>query len=191
MVFEPEITDAESAGAEWVALDALHDRPLHPGFAASLPDLTPVLQHRPVLVVDVANVMGTVADGWWRDRASAATRLLPQLARLAAAGVPADLVGLQLDRIWPQLELVVEGEAQAAAADACAQLDEATASRVHIVSAPGHGDDEIVTTVERERAAHPGGVVALVSADHELHLRAGTTTIVSPAKLRALANPNQ
>lgn len=29
----------------------------------------------PLLVVDAANVIGSVPDGWWRDRAGAAERL--------------------------------------------------------------------------------------------------------------------
>jgi 8-oxo-dGTP diphosphatase len=38
------------------------------------------------IVVDVANVMGSRPDGWWRDRAGAAVRLHAQIARLAAGG---------------------------------------------------------------------------------------------------------
>ncbi|WP_324273440.1 hypothetical protein [Blastococcus brunescens] len=33
-----------------------------------------------VLLVDTANVVGSRPDGWWRDRAGAATRLLARLA---------------------------------------------------------------------------------------------------------------
>jgi 8-oxo-dGTP diphosphatase len=38
------------------------------------------------VVVDVANVMGSRPDGWWRDRAGAAIRLHDQIVRLAASG---------------------------------------------------------------------------------------------------------
>jgi 8-oxo-dGTP diphosphatase len=38
------------------------------------------------IVVDVANVMGSRPDGWWRDRAGAAVRIHAQIARLAASG---------------------------------------------------------------------------------------------------------
>src|SRR4029077_5636567 len=38
------------------------------------------------IVVDVANVMGSRPDGWWRDRAGAAVRLHAEIARLAAGG---------------------------------------------------------------------------------------------------------
>ena len=37
--FEPQITDLESAALEWVALDDVHHRDLHPAFAQSWPDL--------------------------------------------------------------------------------------------------------------------------------------------------------
>ncbi len=33
-----------------------------------------------VLVVDAANVIGSVPDGWWRDRPGAASRLVERLA---------------------------------------------------------------------------------------------------------------
>src|SRR4029077_2720210 len=38
------------------------------------------------IVVDVANVMGSRPDGWWRDRAGAAVRLHAEIAQLAASG---------------------------------------------------------------------------------------------------------
>ena len=41
---------------------------------------------RVTIVVDVANVMGSRPDGWWRDRAGAAVRLHAEIARLAASG---------------------------------------------------------------------------------------------------------
>jgi 8-oxo-dGTP diphosphatase len=40
-----------------------------------------------VVVVDVANVMGSRANGWWRDRTGAALRLHEEIAALAARGV--------------------------------------------------------------------------------------------------------
>jgi 8-oxo-dGTP diphosphatase len=49
--------------------------------------------HLETIVVDVANVMGSRPDGWWRDRAGAAVRLHDQIVRLAASGraiLPAD-----------------------------------------------------------------------------------------------------
>ena len=39
---------------------------------------------RTVLIVDAANVVGSVPDGWWRDRRGAAERLRDRLAALPA-----------------------------------------------------------------------------------------------------------
>ena len=38
------------------------------------------------MIVDGNNVMGSRPDGWWRDRAGAAKRLVAQLGAWAAAG---------------------------------------------------------------------------------------------------------
>ena len=60
-------------------------------------------------MVDVANVMGARADGWWRDRAGAALRLCQQVAALARRGdEPTSEVG--------EWVLVLEGRAREAAA---------------------------------------------------------------------------
>ena len=45
------------------------------------------------LIVDGANVMGSRADGWWRDRAGAMARLHGELAALAADGVTGPVPG--------------------------------------------------------------------------------------------------
>jgi predicted RNA-binding protein with PIN domain len=55
------------------------------------------MQQRGHLVVDGNNVIGSVADGWWRDRPAAVRRLL---ARLQCLGEPATLV---LDVAQPDL----------------------------------------------------------------------------------------
>jgi hypothetical protein len=47
---------------------------------------TGIFGHDVTIVVDVANVMGSRPDGWWRDRAGAAVRLHDQIAELAASG---------------------------------------------------------------------------------------------------------
>jgi hypothetical protein len=54
-----------------------------------------------LFVIDGYNVIGAVADGWWRDRPAAVRRLL---ARLHCLGEPATLV---LDVAQPDLR---EGE---------------------------------------------------------------------------------
>lgn len=45
------------------------------------------------LIVDGANVMGSRADGWWRDRAGAMARLHGELAELAARGIRGPVPG--------------------------------------------------------------------------------------------------
>jgi hypothetical protein len=64
---------------------------------------------RSVLVVDVANVMGSRPDGWWRDRAGAASRLLATL-------VP--LLGTEVSVPAPARRPPDRGAAAAVAADA-------------------------------------------------------------------------
>ena len=75
------------------------------------------------IVVDVANVMGSRPDGWWRDRAGAAVRLHADIARLAAAAAPSCRTspGARGDRgpngrAFPGFVMVLEGAAKAAAA---------------------------------------------------------------------------
>lgn len=106
----------------------------------------------PLLVVDAANVVGSVPDGWWRDRAQAARRLRDSLAPLAAAGL-AEVPG------QVEVVLVVEGAARG--------VEEIPGVRVE--RANGSGDDAIVALVtgERDRA---GGVV-VVTADRGLRER--------------------
>ncbi|HIY66132.1 MAG TPA: NUDIX hydrolase, partial [Candidatus Agrococcus pullicola] len=77
--FEPTISDPESVALEWVPIERVSDRPLHPGFSDAWPTLRALLDERPAIVVDAANVVGAVPDGWWRDRAGAAERLRNRL----------------------------------------------------------------------------------------------------------------
>ena len=99
--FEATISDPESLDLAWVPVDEVTRLPLHPGFAASWGRLRGLLAVRPVIVVDAANVVGSVPDGWWRDRPGAASRLLTRLATLATRGVPAanaSAVNCSMDR---------------------------------------------------------------------------------------------
>ena len=73
------------------------------------------------IVVDVANVMGSRPDGWWRDRAGAAARLHAEIVRLATSGrailpdtgPPAE-GGAPGEAVTPGFVLVLEGAAKAA-----------------------------------------------------------------------------
>jgi len=109
-----------------------------------------------VVVVDAANVVGSVPDGWWRDRAGAAGRLLEQVAALAGRGMDASDLDLPADTWFPEFDVVVEGAARG--------VDDVAGAQV--VRAEGHGDDEIVAVAER--AVGRGGEVTVVTSDREL-----------------------
>ncbi|MFJ2534182.1 NUDIX domain-containing protein [Microbacterium maritypicum] len=155
--FEPVISDPESVALEWVPVDQVDSRPLHPGFGASWSALRALLTVRPAVVVDAANVVGSVPDGWWKDRAGAAARLR---ARLEGLAVSADDLELGGDEWFPEVSLVVEGQARGIDDDA---------SAVAIIRAEAAGDDAIVAEVER-RVAGAETVVA-VTSDRELRER--------------------
>lgn len=156
--FDPVISDPESVALEWVPVDDVEGRPLHPGFAAAWPALREQLEVLPVVVVDAANVVGSVPDGWWKDRAGAAARLR---ARLAGLSVAADEFGLHGDVWFPEVAMVVEGQAKASGADA--------SGSVTVVKAEAGGDDTIVAEVQRRVDA--GQQVIAVTSDRGLRDR--------------------
>ncbi|RFU19810.1 hypothetical protein [Geodermatophilus marinus] len=106
-----------------------------------------------VLLVDAANVVGSRPDGWWRDRAGAAARLLGRLAALPGrtlagpGGAPVHLAAVVV---------VVEGAAR----------DVPAPEPLTVVRAPGSGDDALA-----ERAAALGDGVLVVTADRGLRAR--------------------
>src|SRR5689334_23557723 len=87
----------------------------------------------PLVIVDGANVVGSVPDGWWRDRAGAAERLRDALAAVLTAGLPG--IPGPVD-----VTLVVEGRAR--------DIPQTT-NGVRIERAPGSGDD-LITDLARE-----------------------------------------
>jgi hypothetical protein len=126
-----------------------------------------------VLVVDVANVMGSRPDGWWRDRAGAASRLLAELAPLAARVVTGpDGTGITLSR----LVAVVEGKAR----------DVPAPDGVEVVRAARDGDSAIAAVADQVAAA--GETPLVVTADRGLRARLPASAAVSgPGWLLALA----
>ncbi|MGZ4594082.1 MAG: NUDIX domain-containing protein [Actinomycetes bacterium] len=159
---EPRATGRESIDVAWHPAEMLTELPLHPGFAASWPVLRRALQPLSV-VVDVANVMGSRPDGWWRDRAGAARRILDACGELARDGVRDSALARELDRAplthwWPRVSAVVEGAARSAALDPPAEVE--------VVVAPGSGDDAIVAHM-----APLGRPKLVVTADRELRRR--------------------
>ena len=123
------------------------------------------------IVVDVANVMGSRPDGWWRDRPGAAVRLHAELAALAARGRPV----LPDDTVPEEFVMVLEGATRAAAARITGD--------VRVVQADGSGDDAIVALV-RELS----GRVVVVTADRELRRRceAAGAEVLGPSWLIGL-----
>ena len=117
-----------------------------------------------VLVVDAANVVGSVPAGWWRDRAGAARRLRDALAAHAGTTYADD-----------DIVLVVEGKARGVQ----------SVPNVRVIAAPGSGDDTIVDLVAelvRER-----DVVTVVTADRGLRERIGAlgARFHGPGELRS------
>lgn len=143
--FEPRITDAESTELRWVEPADVEALPLHPGFAAAWEALRSLDSALPTLVVDAANVVGSRPDGWWRDRAGAARRLLGALAALASEGVPGAVLGIDAETVWPGIVVVLEGDARAAAPEEALEPD--PRGRLVVESADGSGDDTVVRLV--------------------------------------------
>ncbi|QEW02732.1 NUDIX domain-containing protein [Microbacterium lushaniae] len=156
--FEPVISDPESVELSWVPVDAVDDYPLHPGFAEAWGQLRTLLPVRPTIVVDAANVVGAVPDGWWRDRAGAAGRLLERIDRWVAPGVAGDQLSLDAHTWFPRVVVVLEGRARDAAA--------AASGAVEVVAAPASGDDEIAAQAAGAVAA--GEQVTVVTSDRGL-----------------------
>jgi len=141
-----------------------------------------ICQHPATIIVDVANVMGSRPDGWWRDRAAAAARLHTEITALAAEGTALAAEGTASETGPPQFVMVLEGAARAAAA----RIDVGRigpADRVRVVQADGSGDDAIVALV-RELP----GRRFVVTADRELRRRceAAGATVLGPGWLLGL-----
>jgi 8-oxo-dGTP pyrophosphatase MutT (NUDIX family) len=159
--FDPQIADAESVALEWVPVDEVAGRPLHPAFASAWGHLGPLLSVRPAVVIDAANVVGSVPDGWWRDRAGAAGRLIDRVGHWQARGVDANAIELPGAHWFPDVSIVLEGQAKAAGLPA-----DGAGDGIRVVLAPGEGDDEIVAETQRRIGA--GAQVVVVTSDRGL-----------------------
>ena len=109
-----------------------------------------------VLLVDVANVVGSRPDGWWRDRAGATARLLGRLAALPGRELPGP-DGSVLH--CAEVVAVVEGQGRRAA----------DVDGVRLVRAAGSGDDALAACAAELAAA--GAEVLVVTADRGLRAR--------------------
>lgn len=104
------------------------------------------------VVVDAANCVGSVPDGWWRDRPGATRRLRDAIT-------PDQLRRALHTDVTPEVVLVVEGRARGVE----------SSEEVRVVDAPGSGDDAIVHLVEQLAARGEDAVV--VTADRGLRSR--------------------
>jgi predicted RNA-binding protein with PIN domain len=143
-----------------------------------------------LIVVDAANVIGSRPDGWWRDRAGAARRLLTSLAAYQ-----------QHPDTHATITVILEGAARAAANSPTAanaptagtspdqiSADEQPTDQkatdqpygdLGIVLASGSGDDTIVDVVRAAADEHRGRPITVVTADRALRARVeglGATT---------------
>ena len=109
------------------------------------------------MIVDAANVVGSVPDGWWRDRRGAAERLRDSLVGQAGNN---DVV------------LVVEGAAKG--------VEPVAGVAVH--AAKGSGDDAIVELVAAESVRR----VIVVTADRGLRRRVTDlgAEVIGPRSIR-------
>lgn len=101
-----------------------------------------------MIVVDAANVVGSRPDGWWKDRAGAASRLVGDI-----------VVAVGDDRVDTPIVVVLEGEARGGVPEG------PPAPGVEVVHAPGEGDATIEEIARRAGADHD---VVVVTADRRL-----------------------
>ncbi len=169
----PVHPNPECTELSWIPEAAVSGLNLHPALAAAWPALQ---VPRIGLVVDAANVVGSRPDGWWRDRAGAAQRLLREVAA-AGPGV----LALPKGRFgWvARPVLVLEGAASRAP----------HVSGVEVIRAAGSGDDTIVDVVT---GGVDGGVDwAVVTADRALRTRLPPLTHhISPSAFLSWLSPH-
>lgn len=134
----------------------------------------------PLIVVDAANVVGSVPDGWWRDRVGATERLREALTVVAKEGLGAGAEGAPAWARRPPFELVlvVEGAARSVG----------DAVGVRVVAARGSGDDAIVDVVRQAVADRP---CLVITADRRLRERVTSlgAAVAGPRTVRP-SNPH-
>ena len=164
------VPNNESLELRWVPETQVSDMRLMPAFAHAW---NSGLRATPVeLVVDVANVLGSRPNGWWKDRAGATTRLLDELGgwiprTLELTAGPGDTVGFG----WvTRAHAVTEGAAR----------DVEHAGPLTLHRASGSGDDTIVEVADRLLTELDGGPrrVVVVTADRGLRARLPNNVLV-------------
>jgi acetyl-CoA carboxylase carboxyltransferase component len=104
-----------------------------------------------VLLIDVANVVGSRPNGWWRDRAGATRTFVDQVRAAVASG-----------RLPIPVVVVLEGKARGGA-------QAGVVSDVTVLHAEGSGDDALIDVI-----SDASNEVTLVTADRGLRQRAET-----------------
>ena len=114
-----------------------------------------------MLIVDVANVIGSRPTGWWRDRPGATRRFTERVRATVAVG-----------QLATPVTLVLEGQGRAGA-------EESDVNGVAVVHAPGEGDDTVAELAAANRE------VTVVTADRGLadRVRAANGRVVGPTWL--------
>lgn len=167
------VANDESAALVWVPVHQVDALNLHPGFARTWPQA----RARPtVLLVDAANVVGSRPDGWWRDRAGAAARLLDQVAGLRSVTVRGPDGAT---RVIAGAVAVLEGAASSAAAP----------DWVDVRRTPrGTSGDDVLAEAAARLVAQGKEVVA-VSADVGLRARWAAQGRSSPPSTVSVVGP--
>jgi len=128
--------------------------------------------------------MGSRPDGWWRDRAGAAARLVAGLGPLVGRTLPIGPDGEEV--AVTRVVAVVEGRARGIG------LGDDMPAEVEVVRAAADGDTDVVRAATEIAAAETGtGVRALVvTADRGLRGRLPAGCLVAgPGRLRDLLPP--
>lgn len=128
-----------------------------------------------VLVVDVANLVGTTPDGWWRDRAGATRRTLRWLADLTGESLGESRIG--------QVVVVVEGASRRV---------EGPAGLIVLRARRGESGDDVITAYcgdqGAERADRTDQLI-VVTADRGLRARLPeSVTVAGPRAVLDLAD---
>lgn len=132
----------------------------------------------PLVIVDAANTVGSVPDGWWRDRRGATERLRDALAPLAGRGLPASRADVPEWAVRAPLDIVLVVEGAARGTESVPGVRTRGAE---------HSGDDLITQLAAE-AAHdtPDRPVLVITADRRLRERvmAHGASVAGPRAVR-------
>ena len=158
--FDPVAGDAESIELRWVPTHQVGALDLHPAFAQAWPGLLPLTRTRPVIVVDGSSSAPGPGEPTGHSHAAASAALLERLDRVAERGVAAHHLGLDGERWYPQIDVVLDRPVS----------DGDPAARV-TVARDGEAPLDALVRRAHERTAD-GCSVVVVTDDHGIGERA-------------------